>query len=208
MKKYNMFCGIDPSFTGMGVSIIDTNNKKIIFRELSVELGHGAFAEICRASEEMVDKFLTINKDMIRVDALVGMEIPPVTGMYAVKLWALDTHLYNNLVINDKFLFNVPYLKFINKKYEGKKDTRWMIEQIIEVFKDYDYEIEQTLLDKRGKSRKLTSNEIDSFLYAVRMFVRYSMESATNPDITSEILAINDKFLEEKETTLGKKIEE
>ena len=36
---------------------------------------------------------------MIRVDAVVGMEIPPVTGMYAVKLWALDTHLYNSLII-------------------------------------------------------------------------------------------------------------
>lgn len=154
----------------------------------------------------MVDKFLIANKDIIRVDALVGMEIPPVTGMYAVKLWALDTHLYNSLIMNDIYLFNVPYLKFINKKYEGKKDTRWMIEQIIEVFKDYEYEIEQTLLDKRGKPRKLTSNEIDSFLYAVRMFVRHSMETATNPDIVSEILAINDKFLEEKETTLGKKI--
>ena len=46
----------------------------------------------------MVDLFLTKNKDMIRTDALVGMEIPPVTGMYAVKLWALDTYLYNNLI--------------------------------------------------------------------------------------------------------------
>lgn len=88
----------------------------------------------------------------------------------------------------------------------GKKDTQWMINQIVDVFKEYDYEIVQTLLDKRGKPRKLTSNECDSFLYAVRMFVRNSIETAENPDITSEILAINDKFLEEKETKLGKKI--
>lgn len=154
----------------------------------------------------MVDLFLTENKEMIRADALVGMEIPPVTGMYAVKLWALDTHLYNNLIMNDIYLFNVPYLKFINKKYDGKKDTQWMISQIIEVFKEYDYEIAQTLLDKRGKPRKLTSNECDSFLYAVRMFVRHSMETAENADILSEIISINDKFLEEKETELGKKL--
>lgn len=69
----------------------------------------------------MVDLFLTKNKDMIRTDALVGMEIPPVTGMYAVKLWALDTYLYNNLIMNDILLFNVPYLKFINKKYDRKE---------------------------------------------------------------------------------------
>lgn len=72
----------------------------------------------------MVNKFLTINKDIINVTAVIGMEIPPVTGMYAVKLWALDTHLYNNLIMNDKYLFNVPYLKFINKKYESKMIQR------------------------------------------------------------------------------------
>ena len=120
----------------MGTTIINVLDKTITFNELSVDVGHGAFVEICKASEEMVDKFLTENKEMIRVDALVGMEIPPVTGMYAVKLWALDTHLYNNLVMNDIYLFNVPYLKFINKKYEGKKDTKQQVEDLIKTFKD------------------------------------------------------------------------
>lgn len=206
MKKYRMFVGIDPSFKGLGTSIIDVEEKKITFRELSVDLGHGAFAEICKASEEMVDLFLTENKDMIRPDALVGMEIPPVTGMYAVKLWALDTHIYNSLIMNDKYLFNVPYLKFINKKYDGKKDTQYMINQIIEIFEENGYTIKQTLLDKRGKPRKLTSNETDSFLYAVRMFVRYSMASGENAEVLAGIISINDKFLEEKETEIGKKI--
>lgn len=94
-SKYNYFVGIDPSFKGMGVSIIDSVNKKLIFRELSVDVKHGAFAEIADASQEMVDQFLQVNRDIIRVDALIGMEIPPVTGMYAVKLWALDTLLYS-----------------------------------------------------------------------------------------------------------------
>lgn len=49
---YKMFVGIDPSFKGMGVSIIDTVNKTLTFRELSVDVGHGAFAEIAKASEE------------------------------------------------------------------------------------------------------------------------------------------------------------
>lgn len=177
MKEYNMFAGIDPSYRGMGTSIIDIREKTITFNELSVDVKHGAFAEICKASEEMVDLFLTENKDMIKVSCLVGMEIPPVTGMYAVKLWALDTYLYNSLIMNDIWLFNVPYLKFINKKYDGKKDTKEMINEIIEVFKDNGYTINQKLKDKRGKDRKLTSNECDSFIYCIRMFVKYHYDN-------------------------------
>ena len=176
-KQYNMFAGIDPqlSYKGMGTSLINMENKTITFNELSVDVGHGAFAEICRAAEDMVSLFIRENNDFNRLDTLVGMEIPPVTGMYAVKLWALDTLLYNNVGVD--YLFNVPYLKFINKKYDGKKDTKEMIDEIIEVFKDNGYTVVQTLTDKRGKPRKLTSNECDSFIYCIRMFVKYHYEN-------------------------------
>ena len=204
MNKYNLFCGIDPSYKGMGTSIIDVKNKTITFNELSVEVGHGTFAEICKASEEMVSLFIRENNDFNRLDSLIGMEIPPVTGMYAVKLWALDSLLYNNIGVD--YLFNVAYLKFINKKYESKKDTKEMINKIIKVFEDNGYEIIQTLIDKKGKPRKLTSNQYDSFIYAVRMYTKYFYEENIINPILVDILNINDKFLEEKETKLGKKL--
>lgn len=205
-KKYNYFVGIDPSYKGLGISIIDNINKTITFKELSVDVKHGAFAEIAAAAEEMVDLFLTENKEIIRVDAVIGMEIPPVTGMYAVKLWALDTMLYNSLIMNDKYLFNVPYLKFINKKYTSKKDTMKMIDDILLEFKDHNYTIVQTLTNKKGKPRKLTSNECDSFLYALRMYVKYYYDNGIEDEVLPFIININPLFIEEKETTLGKKI--
>lgn len=205
-QYYNMFCGIDPSFKGLGISIIDTIHKTITFKELSVNIGHGAFAEIAKASEDMVDLFLTENKEIIRADALVGMEIPPVTGMYAVKLWALDTHLYNNLIMNDVFLFNVPYLKFINKKYNGKKDTKIMIHKIISLFKEDGYSIIQTLKTKNNKDKQLTSNQCDSFIYAIRMYVKYFYDNGILTPMLSEIININENFLVEKETILGKRL--
>lgn len=205
-KKYNYFVGIDPSYKGLGISIIDNINKTITFKELSVDVKHGAFAEIAAAAEEMVDLFLTENKEIIRVDAVIGMEIPPVTGMYAVKLWALDTMLYNSLIMNDKYLFNVPYLKFINKKYTSKKDTMKMIDDILLEFKDHNYTIVQTLANKKGKPRKLTSNECDSFLYALRMYVKYYYDNGIEDEVLPFIININPLFIEEKETTLGKKI--
>ena len=185
--------------------MINKLNKTIVFNELSVDVGHGAFAEIAKASEEMVSLFIRENNEFNRVDSLIGMEIPPVTGMYAVKLWALDTLLYNNIGVD--YLFNVPYLKFINKKYDGKKDTKEMINNIIKVFEDNGYEIIQTLTDKKGKPRKLTSNECDSFIYAIRMFVKYHYENNILDDIVGEIININDRFLEKKETKLGKKLD-
>ena len=206
MKKYNYFIGIDPSYKGLGISIIDNINKTITFKELSVDVKHGAFAEIAAAAEEMVDLFLTENKEIIRVDAVIGMEIPPVTGMYAVKLWALDTMLYNSLIMNDKYLFNVPYLKFINKKYTSKKDTMKMIDDILLEFKDHNYTIIQTLTNKKGKPRKLTNNECDSFLYALRMYVKYYYDNGIEDEVLPFIININPLFIEEKETTLGKKI--
>ena len=205
-KKYNYFVGIDPSYKGLGISIIDNINKTITFKELSVDVKHGAFAEIAAAAEEMVDLFLTENKEIIRVDAVIGMEIPPVTGMYAVKLWALDTMLYNSIIMNDKYLFNVPYLKFINKKYTSKKDTMKMIDDILLEFKDHNYTIIQTLTNKKGKPRKLTNNECDSFLYALRMYVKYYYDNGIEDEVLPFIININPLFIEEKETTLGKKI--
>lgn len=201
-----LFYGIDPSFVGFGLSEINLENKVVWFREFSVDVKHGAFAEITEAAvlmEHMLDEKTNF------MSSEVGMEIPPVSGMYAVKLWALDSRVYDHVSseANNVWLFNVPYLKFINGKTNSKKDTMKMIDDILDVFKSNKFEIIQDLKDKRGKDRKLTSNECDSFLYCIRVFVKYSLENGVNGEIVQEILNVNDKFSIEKETKLGKKID-
>lgn len=81
-----------------------------------------------------------------------------------------------------------------------------MIDSIIKAFEDNGYKIIQDLKDKKGKPRKLTSNECDSFIYATRMFVKFMYQDGIMDPMLAEIININDKFLEEKETTLGKKL--
>jgi hypothetical protein len=207
----NVFIGIDPSFSGLGLSLINTQDKTIIFKELSVNVGHGTFAEIAEASYDMTDKVLRELLYSSLHNCSIGMEIPPVQGMYAVKLWALDTELYrkikDNIEKDSLYLFNVPYLKFINKEYKSKKDTKEMIDKIIKAFEIEGYHIEQRLKDKRGKPRKLTSNEYDSFLYAVRMYVKAYYDEGIEDNVLGNIVEINDKFIVEKETLLGKKID-
>ena len=180
---------------GLGTTLIIPEEKKIILNELSVELGHGTFAEVCKASEKMVDLFQTVNKEFITPNILYAMEIPPVQGMYAVKLWALDTHLYNSFLYKKPYLFNVPYLKFINKKYEGKKDTMDMVNDIIVAFESAGYTIEQRALTKKGKPKKITNNQCDSFVYATRMFVKYYYENGIIDEVLAQIIEINDRFL-------------
>lgn len=149
-----------------------------------------------------------VSKEACFKNSIIGMEIPPVNGFYAVKLWALDTRIYSLLsdLKQDIWLFNVPYLKFINGKDNSKKDTMKMIDDIVEVFKFNDFEIVQTVTNKKGKAKSLTSNQCDSFLYCVRVFIKYSLETGTNAEIVQDILNINERFIEEKETKLGKKI--
>lgn len=139
-------------------------------------------------------------------DAIIGMEIPPVNGFYAVKLWALDSRIYEyfSTLANKVWLFNVPYLKFINGKVNSKKDTMKMIDDIVEVFRFNDFKIIQKIKDKRGKEKKLTSNQCDSFLYCIRVFIKYSLENGKNAELVQDILNINERFTVEKETETGK----
>ena len=173
--------------------------------EFSVDVGEGSFAEITEASKNMINTLEEpCNLDFS--DSLVGMEIPPVNGFYAVKLWALDSRVYDYIksYAAKVWLFNVPYLKFINGKANSKKDTMKMIDDIVEAFEFEGYEVIQTVANKKGKPKKLTSNQCDSFLYCVRVFVRYSLENGINAELVQDILNINEKFSIEKETENGK----
>lgn len=201
-----VFKGIDPSFKGLGLSEIDLKHKTLTFDEFSVDIKHGAFAEVSLAADEMIK---ILDSELFWGDSIVGMEIPPVNGFYAVKLWALDSKIYCYLngLAEEIWLFNVPYLKFINGKDNTKKDTMKIIDDIIDIFKCYDFKIVQHITNKKGKPKKLTSNQCDSFLYCIRVFVRYSLENGKNAELVQDILNINERFAVEKETVIGKKIE-
>jgi hypothetical protein len=79
-----------------------------------------------------------------------------------------------------------------------------MIEQIVKAFETEGFKINQFSKTKNGKDRKLTSNECDSFLYCLRIFVKYSIENGTNAELVQEIISINERFIIEKETLCGK----
>lgn len=71
---------------GFGLSIIDEKKKEITFKELSVDVGYGAFAEIAEASHTMASKVILELKDIWHNDKLIGMEIPPVTRNVCSKI--------------------------------------------------------------------------------------------------------------------------
>ena len=191
--------GLDPSFSGAGVAVIDLENKKISLREFSVDLGERTFPYVCKAAMEMTTKLIDNNPEFINKNTLVGIEIPPTQGLFSVKLWALDAYIYNNLIDCKKYLFSTAYLRYIHKKKSDKKDTMNLISIILDLFKEEGFIVEQTLLDKRNKPRKFTSNQCDAMLYATRIYCKYHLENGIIDNVTPQIIELNDRFAVNKE---------
>ena len=181
------------------MSIINIEDKIITFDQQSVEIADGKFIAIANACLDMITQLLFDHIELVEETSLIGMETPPVMARFTEKLWSLDTLLYRTLY--KPYVFNVAYIKFIHgtSKY-NKKDTINLINEIIQIFIDNGYKINQLFCsEKTGKPRKMTDNESDATVYAVRMFIKYHLENNIESKIVDEILKINPRFKEIKE---------
>lgn len=199
MKKVNIIAGLDPSFRGCGLVLINIETKTITLKEFSVDLGERTFPYICKASENMVSIFKENAKELYSENTWLGIEIPPTRGLFSVKLWALDAHLYNSLTQCKKFLFSTSYLRYIHGKANEKKDTINFINNIFKFFEDSGYTIIQTLTNAKGKPKKYTSNQCDAMLYATRIYCKYFLGEGLQDDVTPQIIEYNDRFIQNKE---------
>lgn len=184
--------GIDPSFKGMGIAIIDKDKKEIRLNELSVELNGGKFRNIAESSAEMTAQVLAHHKEDLEGDVLIAMEQPPTTGFYTEKLWALDTTLYRCLPVKP-FMFPVAYLTYLHEKRNSKDDTMALMEQVLEIFRANNYIINNT-------EKKMTSNQADALLYAVRMYLRSEqMTEEGLTDIGQAIVELKNRYKDFRE---------
>lgn len=182
--------GIDPSFKGMGIAVIDKENKEIRLDELSVELNGGKFKNIAESAAEMTAQVLAHHKLDLMGEVLIAMEQPPSTGFYTEKLWALDTTLYRCLPVKP-FMFPVAYLTYLHGKRNSKDDTINLMNEVIEIFKDNGYEV-------KCSEKKMTSNQADALLYATRMYIRSEQEGSLT-DIGNRIIGLKERYKEFKE---------
>ena len=226
MVQLDNIVGIDPSFTGLGMTVINLEHKTLALKEFGTDLKGGSFSHIVEATDEMVK---TAISSLPENTSLVGMEIPPTQGFYAVKLYALDTHLYRLLKENEiqTYLFGVPYLRYINGKSSKKEDTISTVIELMKIFSRHGFSFFQTnaevmrLTEKKSKTLAyaevnnqpyfgFTHNQADSFIYAVRMLVLFAtcfpqvIVNTGLVDLIHDIVDYKPRFAIIKETLTGK----
>lgn len=182
--------GIDPSFTAAGVSIIDIRKSQIITTIIGVKaVGNKDFVNLALLANDHAKRIADyINDNTVTVQTCIGMENALPWGYSSAELMALDTVLYNELGPGRVYTFNPTYLNFIMGKHT-KKDSINLANGLLSIFSSFGFE------HSLQYSKKLTDGEAESFIYAVRTFVR----SFPEHEVTKKILENFENFSEIKE---------
>ena len=186
--------GIDPSFTGMGISIIDAENKQITLAEIKGTMGR-SFQETFNNSINVVSRVIKLVSPF-KVSHILSEE--PFNGAMASSgLYQLDSLLFFNLITLKSFqsihTIHPSYLKTIHghSKYKKSESTE-LAKEFLNIFLNNDYECNKT---------KFSHNVSESFIYACKLY--YKM-SDTN-EISKELYRIKPCLKDNKEKLLYKK---
>ena len=192
-KFKNIYIGIDPSLSGFGISIIDKNKNQIILDEFKAD-NHHNFILMCWSISNMYNDIFKKYEDYINEDTNIAQELPISSGINSGKLNALGMYFYNELGKYSKYANIYCYhpikLKvFHHKRKYDKKDTMLVIEDILNIFKKYNYDID-IRFSRTKKNLNITNNEADSCMYAIKIFI----DNNQNDTITKEILTKYPRF--------------
>lgn len=206
----NSYIGLDPSFTGFGISIIDDELKKVSFYETSYPIDKRSTLKKFDAIEIITHAVQRILSKNIADTSYFGQEISTAySGWFMAELYALDFETYRTNL--EEFepesydLYSQTYITFITgHKSSLKEKTIFLLEdEILPIFEFYGYTIckdstAQTKTDQKEGNKyirreTITNNEADSFIYALREFIKHSKEEI----IKKEILEVLPRLLED-----------
>lgn len=172
------------------------------------------FKSIYKVSNKVFNLIIQSRKKSESTTLAIGHEVSTAYGQFNQgELFALDYAIYSiiNLhlspMLDDFSLYSQSYLQFINNKPSRgkdkykKEDTIFLIEDIlIPIFKGHGYKvtIEETTQTSTGerdpkyknryiKRETITDGEADSFIYAVREFVKLNKGSSLAKDIIAHV---------------------
>jgi hypothetical protein len=206
----NSYVGLDPSFTGYGISIIDEEIKKVSFFETSYPIDKKSTLRKFDAIEIISHAVSKILRKNTSDKIFIGQEVSTAyTGWFIAELYALDFETYRknieSLLPAHYDLFSQTYITFITgHKSSLKEQTIFILEdKILPIFVTNGYEVYKdtttmTKTDVKEKNRyikreTITNNEADAFIYALREFIKYSNDNKTK----NEILQVLPKLLED-----------
>lgn len=188
--------GLDPSYTNTGISIIDSDIKKIILRAYGLPIGEKTFSNMYICANDRSSIVVKTLFDIYNVYDYGITETPPPVGSFGSGLFALDTLLVYRL----QQTFDCPilgvspmYLSHLHKKRGYKKSESIVLaKKIMNIFINHGYSI-----DLLGR---LSSDMAEAFLFVVRGFV-----VSINDEISSEVLSLVPWYSDKKEFLLCRK---
>lgn len=205
------YVGLDPSFTGCGISIINSDTKVIDLIEISASINKKSTISKLQAISDISNQVKDIiSKGRNSYGICIGQEVSTdYTGWFVAELFGLAYGIYEKILTIDNVdsysLYSQGYIKYIHGHRIIKEDTIFLVEDLLNIFRKYGYtvNIDKTAMTSTGvkepnknryiKKETITNNEADSFIYALRKFIEYNKPL----DLSLEILDKHPRFLDD-----------
>lgn len=163
--------GIDPSFSSMGIAMIDTETKQITFERIKGEMG-SRYQEIFYQSVDRSKAIVNLVKEF-KPD-IVHSEEPLPQATSSSGLFMLDSMLFYSMMLAGvpKIMNSHPtHLRHLHEKKYTKTDSVNLAKEMIEVFYNAGYKTNKT---------RFNNDEAEAFIYLCRLY--YS----THKDVITE----------------------
>lgn len=180
--------GLDPSFKGFGICLVDTETDVIETFKISQDIGKLGFAEICDSVDKILYELDCYLKG--RTIDLVVTETPPPTAKFSAGLYALDYAVSRRL--ENKYGAEVYGVScsYIGHIHKNRKWTKTMsvnlAKELVDVFKDNGF----------ASGVKFESNQCEALIIACRACIIAGL------DIGNSIISKNIKFKDKLEFNL------
>lgn len=209
-----IIAGFDPSFKCAGVSIMDTDKKKIWITDVREDIGKVQnFENVFNACERMsghikdIFSYLEIEPDIFM------SEKPFPVGHFSAGLFALDATLFKELMftydsLKYVFLMSTRYLTHVHtnngiKKYKKSDSTNLVRDGLLPIFEEYgEYEIIYGGNFNKKKEFKggINNNSAESFIILSRLFVRLNVDR--NSDLMDSLFSAGKGLFTDMESIL------
>ena len=197
--KPELYIGFDPSFTCIGVAVLDTENRFIDLSSYKLSPGSKKLKLITWASLNIVGdiKSYLSNKEYLKDTTYIAQESPAprAPGSSLSMLWVLGSTVFRefgSLSYYERIsLYNVMSMRQLhNNKKHTKKDTMLIVSNILDILqKEFNYEV---YIDK-----KFDDGMADAFIYALVSYIRFN-EDELSKRITEKYPSLL-KIKEEKD---------
>ena len=174
-KKQSMIiAGIDASFTRLGYTIIDVDNKLITIDNIPGKRGNNfqvVFQNAFKKSVELIRALKDYNIDYLIIEE-------PFIGREASEgLFLLDGILNYSLIlkgVKEIYNTNPSYLKTLHGFKYTKSDSVELGKVLKRVYENHGYSFNKS---------KLNDDESESFIFATRLFIRKEVDVNLNKDL-------------------------